>query len=166
MLQKPTREGEQKECPECGGSIKSMNKPYENKPRLSWRNSDGSAHSVRDSTGKWVHVKSKEEADRVKKGDWPKEPEKTDAKKPVSKSDWNKDTPNLKTVWPKFESDNDRVQALYDADELIVAMAVEKTKVQNPGLDSNGNLFGQIVSASSHRIALVNLARAIKESGH
>jgi|APSaa5957512535_1039671.scaffolds.fasta_scaffold77781_1 hypothetical protein len=156
MLQKPTREGEQKDCPECGGKIISKNKPYEGQDRLSWRNPDQSSHQTKDSLGKWVHVKSKEEADKAKKGDW--------NSKSVSTQKVAAEEKPPVIVWPKLPELTDDQQALYAADDLVEAMAVEKTRLQHPGLEeSNPNVFGQIVSAKSQRIAFVNLAKVFRD---
>ena len=147
MLQKPTREGEQMTCPECGGTIISENKPFNGIARLSWRNLDGSSHSRKDSAGKWVHVKSTEEAARTKSS-------------PTSDDIY----PIKRTVWPTMPELSDDQRALYAADDLIEAMAVEKPRKQHPGMEEkNPNVFGQIVSAKSQRIAFVNLAKVFRD---
>lgn len=156
MGSKPTREGQTETCPECKEqgreiTVTSVNKPYQGKPRLSWRNSDGSAHSAKTPDGKWKHVASKQEGIDVSNG------RSTTVESP-------KTTSEPKTIWPVLSDLSDVQEALYGADDLIEAMAVEKTRKANPGLEeSNPHLFGQIVSSRSHRIALVNLAKAIKD---
>ena len=46
--------GETSKCPQCGTLRVSMEKTWQGKTTLSWRNPDGKSHKVKDENGNWV----------------------------------------------------------------------------------------------------------------
>ena len=161
MVSKPTQEGQKQICPDCKADgrdieIHAENKPYQGQDRLSWRNPDGSSHAKKTAQGDFVHVGSDEEGKAAYYGG-------SATGRPVAE----KAKTSYNTKWPDLPELSDTQQALYAADDLIEAIAVDKARTACPELETgNPGLFGQIVSAKSHRIALVNLAKAIKDGAN